>query len=140
MIYFHKEDVAFPAVKKRICKKWITETIKKENKFPGEINIVFCSDDYLLSVNEKYLKHNYYTDVITFNYVENNIIKGDVFISTERVKENEGRYNNKNEVYRVIIHGILHLIGYNDKTKEQENEIREKEDFYLEVLNGKFIT
>jgi rRNA maturation RNase YbeY len=105
-------------------------------KIAGDISIVFCSDDYLKVINLKYLNHDYYTDVITFDYSENNRISGDLFISIDRVNENAG-LNNINfiqELYRVIIHGVLHLCGYNDKTVKEKKEIREKEDFFLNAI------
>jgi probable rRNA maturation factor len=114
----------------------LLELIKNENKLPGEISIIFCSDDYLLKMNKDYLKHDYYTDVITFDYSEENIVSGDIFISADRVKENAAKYGVefKNESIRVMVHGILHLIGYKDKTKEDKKQMTEKEDFYLSKI------
>ena len=96
----------------------------------------FCSDNYLLKINQDYLKHDTYTDVITFNYVEENVISGDIFISIDRIKENASKVgiDFNMELARVAIHGILHLIGYNDKSSEETQEIRAKEDFYLTLL------
>ena len=99
----------------------------------GEINVVFCSDQYLLKLNQQYLNHNTFTDIITFDYVEGETISGDLFISVERVKENAQKASLPfaNELNRVIVHGLLHLMGYNDKTDQETQEIRAKEDFYL---------
>jgi rRNA maturation RNase YbeY len=107
-----------------------------EGKNPGTINIVLTNDNYLQGLNIKYLGHNTYTDIITFDYVEKETINGDIFISLERVKENaqELGVSFKNEIHRVIIHGILHLLGYKDKTKLQKQDMRAKEDYYLSLL------
>ena len=116
--------------------KWINSSIIREGKIPSKINIILSNDDYLHKINVKYLNHNTLTDVITFDYVDGDIISGDIFISIERVRENADKNKEtfKNELYRVIIHGILHLLGYNDKTNEEKESIRAKEDFYLALL------
>ena len=103
----------------------------------GTISIIFCSDNYLLEVNKQYLNHNYFTDIITFNNVEDSVISGDLFISLDRVKENAETFHSKFvvELYRVVFHGILHLIGYNDKTETEKKLMRQKEDFYLSEVN-----
>ena len=118
-------------------KKYINQLILNELSILGNINIIFCSDEYLLKINKQYLEHDYYTDIITFNYVENDIIAGDLFISYERIKENAESYETevKREVVRVVFHGILHLVGYNDKTESEKKIMREKEDFYLQRVN-----
>lgn len=110
--------------------------IKNEHKRPGEVSVIFCSDDYLLKINEQYLNHNYYTDIVTFDYVENSVISGDLFISVDRVDENASQLGVtfNEELYRVIFHGILHLCGYKDKTNAEKEVMREKEDFYLEKV------
>ncbi len=107
--------------------------INNERKKQGEINFIFCSDDYLLDMNKQYLQHDYFTDVITFDYSENNILSGDVFISIDRIKENAGEYKVpfEQELQRVMIHGVLHLAGYNDKTDEEKKEMTDKENEYL---------
>jgi rRNA maturation RNase YbeY len=114
-------------------KEWIENTIKDEKKTPGVVNLIFCSDDYLLKMNNNYLNHDYFTDVITFDYSLNNKISGDIFISIDRVKENAQRYQNDflNEILRVIIHGILHLVGYNDKSENEKIIMTEKENIYI---------
>ena len=112
---------------------WINNTIKKEDKITGEISFILCSDDYLLDINRQYLDHNYYTDIITFDYVENGIISGDIFISVDRVKENASEYevSFQNELNRIVIHGVLHLLGYKDKEADQKKQMTSKEDYYL---------
>jgi len=114
-------------------KKWIKETIKSEQKRAGDISIVFCLDDYLLKVNNEFLKHDFYTDIITFDYCEDDLVSGDLMISIDRVKENAETQKGLfiDELHRVIIHGVLHLLGYHDKLKEDVRVMREKEDYYL---------
>jgi len=110
--------------------------IIEEGSKEGNLNIIFCSDNYLLKMNKEYLGHNYFTDVITFDYSEENLISGDVFISVDTVKENAKNYevSFENELFRVIIHGVLHLIGYNDKTDKEQEEMTIKENYYLDKL------
>jgi len=115
---------------------WIDEAIKNEHLQTGEINIIFCSDDYLLKMNKEHLEHDYYTDIITFDYCENGIVSGDLFISKDRVGENAKEFNVKfnDEINRVVIHGVLHLVGYNDKTDDEQTIMTEKENQYLEYV------
>jgi len=131
------EDTQTLKLKKSPVKKYINLLINRELKNVGEISLVLCSDKYLLEINIEYLKHNYYTDIITFNYVEGNLISGDLFISVDRVKENSIVFNTGliKELYRVIFHGILHLIGYNDKTEEEKKIMKAKEDLYLDEVD-----
>ena len=131
------EDTQTLKLKKLPLKKYINLLISNELKKVGKISIVLCSDKYLLEINIEYLKHNYYTDIITFNYVEGNLISGDLFISIDRVKENSIVFNTGliKELYRVIFHGILHLIGYNDKTEEEKKIMKAKEDLYLDEVD-----
>ncbi len=126
-------------IKKKILKKRVNYLINNEIKKPGALSFIFCSDNYLLEMNINYLNHNYFTDIITFNYVKENTIAGDLFISIERVGENAKTFNNSflKELYRVVFHGVLHLIGYNDKTEEEKKVMREKEDFYLSEVDFK---
>ncbi len=132
---FYEEIESF-ALQENI-QDWIDSAIQNENLQTGEINIIFCSDEYLLKMNKEHLKHDFYTDIITFDYCENSIVSGDLFISKQRVEENAREFATsfRNEINRVVIHGILHLIGYNDKTNEQQKEISTKEDFYLSKLH-----
>lgn len=115
---------------------WISSAISIEKNVTGEINFIFCSDEYLLDINKKYLNHNYFTDVITFDYCEGNIVSGDIFISFDRVVENaiSLKVNTEIELRRVIIHGVLHLLGFKDKTDDEKLTMREKEDFYLNLF------
>lgn len=114
---------------------WIAKTIESEGKNEGDISYIFCGDDYLLEINFKYLKHNTLTDIISFDYTDDGLISGDIFISIDRVKENAQKFNVsfQDELHRVMIHGILHFCGYKDKTKEEEQLMRSKEDYYLSL-------
>ncbi len=116
--------------------KWIENTVQNENNRVGEINVIFCSDEYLLTMNIEHLKHDFYTDIITFDYSDKDIVSGDLFISKERVEDNANKFKEsfEKEIHRVIIHGVLHLLGYNDKTEEEQKQMREKENFYLDKL------
>ena len=136
-IDFFSENIDFACTQTDILNKWIENTIKLENFIVQEINIVFTSDEYLLEINKKFLNHDFYTDVITFDSVFENNISGDLFISIDRVKENAEIFKTtfSKELYRVIIHGILHLLGYKDDNDDNKKIIRQKEDFYLQKLN-----
>ncbi len=134
MIRYFTEDITFQLKEKRKVSKWVKETVASESFKLGDINYIFCSDEYLLNVNKQYLNHNYYTDIITFDNTEDeNKISGDIFISIDRVKENamNHKFEFDEELRRVLIHGILHLCGYKDKTPKQKKEMRNKENFYL---------
>ncbi|GAB4286227.1 MAG: rRNA maturation RNase YbeY [Marinilabiliales bacterium] len=132
-ILFHTQNTKLPLIKKNALKKWINNVIGSHNKKCGDINIIFTTDDDLLEINKQYLKRNTYTDIICFDYCENETIAGDLFISLPRVEENSIKYNVSflNELHRVIIHGILHLLGYKDKTEAEKEKMRKTEDFYL---------
>ena len=116
---------------------WLEELIKNESKKLGTINYIFCDDEYLLQVNKDYLQHDYYTDIITFDYVKGKTISSDIFVSLQRISDNANQLNKSfdNELHRVLAHGILHLCGYKDKTEDEEKLMRNKEDFYLNLLN-----
>lgn len=116
--------------------QWIAKCIDLQGFNLLEISIIFCSDDYLLEINKTHLNHNYYTDIITFNYNEDRQIEGDLFISIDRVKENakENGVEFMNELQRVMIHGVLHLCGQNDKTEEEQAEMTRKENLMLDEL------
>lgn len=131
------EDIKPLKLRKTPIRKYIKLLINSELKETGDISVIFCSDKYLLDVNIQYLNHNYYTDIITFNYVEGKTISGDLFISVDRVIENAKKFKTSwiKELYRVIFHGILHLTGYNDKTAEESKVIREMEDKYLSEVD-----
>lgn len=128
--------------KKRNLKLWIKHIIEKEfKKKEGDISIYFTDDAEILEINKKYLDHNYYTDIITFSYCIENNIAGDIVISVDTVKTNSREYNVtfENELHRVIIHGILHLIGYEDQTDEQKALMREKENWALKIFYSKWL-
>ncbi len=114
---------------------WISRAIVSEKHKEGDLNYIFCSDDYLLELNIKHLKHNTLTDIITFDYSLSKLINGDIFISIDRVRENATIYNIsfEEELHRVMIHGILHLCGYTDREKEEKDIMRNKEDYYLSL-------
>ena len=133
-IFFHKEDVKIEVKEKERIRKWIENTIKKEGKKGETINVILTSNSNMLSLNKKYLKRNYITDIIAFNYNRENIISGDLFLNPDTIKRNAKKYKTKltEEIKRVIIHGVLHLIGYDDKKEEEKKVIREKENFYLD--------
>jgi rRNA maturation RNase YbeY len=134
-INFFSEDVEFSLEKEKSVKIWLEKCIKNEGLIPGELSYVFASDDYLLNINKEYLQHDFYTDIITFDYRESSTISGDIFISIDRVKENAATLQIPfpDELHRVIIHGVLHIMGYKDKSPEEETLMRSKEDFYLSL-------
>ncbi len=136
-INFFFEDIQPFSIQKNHIEKYIKELINNEVKKCGEISIVFTSDNYLLEMNKEYLNHDYFTDIITFDYVENDLISGDLFISFDRLKDNAEKFNIEvvREVYRVVFHGILHLTGYNDKTGEEQKIMTGKENFYLRKVD-----
>lgn len=129
-INFFFEDFEGFVFNKSKDKKWILKCIKEYKKTAGDINFIFCSDPYLLEINKKYLDHDYFTDIITFNNCDEDIISGDIYISIDRVKENaeELKEDFNNELHRVMIHGILHLLGLNDSTEKEKIEMRNAED------------
>lgn len=137
-IHFFSEDIDFTLKNKGLIRKWISHTIKAEGfKKNKELTFIFCSDAYLLSINQQYLDHNTYTDIITFNNSEDeNTISGDIFISIDRIKENATKFKVKesNELHRVMIHGVLHLCGYLDEKAKDKKLMTKKEDFYLDQL------
>tara|TARA_B100000575_G_C22963704_1_gene556613 strand:+ start:146 stop:559 length:414 start_codon:yes stop_codon:yes gene_type:complete len=114
----------------------ISALIEDQKKEEGELSLVFCSDDYLLEINKKHLNHDYYTDIITFDYSEENKISGDLLISIDRVKENAKNFSVsfRQELNRVVIHGVLHLCGYKDKTEKEKNQMRNLENKYLKTI------
>ncbi|MDR2836615.1 MAG: rRNA maturation RNase YbeY [Bacteroidales bacterium] len=139
-INFFFEEVLKPKIKISEVRKWISKIIGIHNKKISEVNFIFCNNEYLLKINQEYLGHDYFTDVITFDYSEKNELNGEIYISTEMVVENAIEYHTQDtEIYRVIIHGILHLIGFNDKTEKEQKTMREKENQALEILkHGEF--
>ena len=133
MVSYFTEDIAFPFKEKRLTSRWLKFVAESEAKRLGDISVIFCSDNYILDVNIKYLKHDYYTDIITFDYCEGNRLCGDLFISIDSVRENAAFYGTEfaDELNRVIVHGVLHLIGYDDHTEEDIAVMRAKENYYL---------
>lgn len=133
MIDFTTEDITYSLDESNKIINWIENVVNTDNKILGDICFIFCSDDYLLNVNQKYLKHNYFTDVITFDYSADSIISGDIFISIDRVKDNSTIYKSsfQQELLRILIHGVLHLLGYDDKLPEDKSLMTSKEDYYL---------
>lgn len=134
-IHFFSEETSFSPKALTGLRLWIDQTITSENYQLQELNFIFCSDNYLLKINQEYLNHDTFTDIITFDNSETpEDIYGDIFISVDRVKENAKTFNTKfvDELHRVIIHGTLHLLGYTDKTKKDKDLMTQKEDFYLD--------
>lgn len=119
-------------------KIWLQNIIVSEQKKIGEINYIFCDDEYILKVNQDYLQHDYYTDIITFDYVKGKTISGEIFVSLQRISDNASTLSKdyEDELRRVLAHGILHLCGYKDKSEEEEREMRNKEDYYLNKYSG----
>ena len=133
MIHFCTENITFSLKEKLKHKAWLNEVARQEGKRILELTYVFCSDDYLLQINQEYLNHDTLTDIVTFDNSEDpNKIEGDLFISIDRVKENGDALGTKEtELGRVMVHGLLHLLGYKDKKKEDKVLMTEKEDFYI---------
>ncbi len=131
MIQFFYENL--PETVNADYKIWLEDIILSEGKKLGEINYIFCDDEYLLKVNQDYLQHDYYTDIITFDYVKGRTISGEIFVSLQRISDNASTLSKdyEEELRRVLAHGVLHLSGYKDKSKEEEQLMRSKEDFYL---------
>jgi probable rRNA maturation factor len=137
MISFHTEELAFQLPEKLKHKQWLKTVAAAEGKKIGELNYVFCTDEYLLKINQDYLQHDTLTDIVTFDNSESaNLIEGDIFISYERVVENGAKLNTSDsELQRVMVHGLLHLCGYKDKAKVDKSLMTEKEDYYLAKRN-----
>ena len=134
MIEFEFLDIQIPDFKPEFFVSSLSDLIETEGFNEGDITIVFVTDEYLLEMNKMHLDHDYYTDIITFDYTESNFISGDLFISYDRVLDNSNKFyvTEFNELCRVIFHGVLHLCGYKDKSNEDEQLMRSKEAFYLE--------
>ena len=135
-VYYETIDVQMPKIKRREIVNWIKGTIAQYHKEMGRLVYIFCSDEEILRMNREYLKHDYYTDIITFDYSEKDVISGDIFISLDTVKSNANQFltDYSEELYRVMIHGILHLCGFNDKTPEEATLMRKQEDEALSHL------
>ena len=133
MVSYFFEDTNFKFNRRRLTSQWLKFTAESEIKRIRQVNIIFCSDNYILDINQKYLQHDYFTDIITFDYCEGNTLSGDLFISVDTVRENAIFYGTEfdDELNRVIVHGLLHLIGYDDHSEEDQKTMRSKEDYYL---------
>jgi rRNA maturation RNase YbeY len=139
-ISFYNDGVRAKTPSKRLLKAWIKEFVSNHGKKVGELAFVFCSDDKILEVNQGFLQHDYYTDIITFDYCEGEIISGDIFISVERVLENATLHqvNYTTELLRVLSHGVLHLIGFQDKEEKNKVEMTRNEDLCMSLFFTKF--
>ena len=135
MIRYFQEDIRFELKQKLLNNRWLKMVAGSEMRRLGAINIIFCSDNYILDVNMKYLQHDYFTDIITFDYCEKNVLSGDLFISIDSVRENAQFYGTEfaDELNRVMVHGLLHLIGYDDHSEADIAVMRQKENYYLEM-------
>ena len=136
-VYFHTEDLNFTFNNRNRFAKWIRDVILKHKAEPGPVSVIFTSNRYIRTVNNTYLQHDHFTDVITFNYNEGKIISGDIFVSIEQVRINSQLYNTdfEQELARVVIHGVLHLLGFNDSNQEERKEMRTMEDEALKRLS-----
>lgn len=137
-IQFFSEKTRFKLKNPKKSSAWIKSIMKREKKTLNSLNYIFCSDEYLRDINIEYLNHKTYTDIITFNYnPSQKEIEGEIYISIDRVKENAAKFkvDVQTELHRVMIHGVLHLLGYNDKSKSEKAAMREKEDSCLSLLN-----
>ena len=133
MVSYYTQDISFHFKERRLTSRWLKFVAESELKKLGDISIIFCSDNYILDVNIKYLQHDYFTDIITFDYCEADRLNGDLFISIDSVRENASFYGTEfeDELNRVIVHGVLHLIGYDDHTEDDIKVMRAKENYYL---------
>ncbi len=135
MISYYFEDTDFILKGKNLTNRWLRLVAESEIRRRGDISIIFWSDNYILDVNQKFLQHDYFTDIITFDYCEGEKLSGDLFISVDSVRGNALEYGTefKEELNRVIVHGVLHLIGYDDHTEEDIAQMRSKENYYLSL-------
>ena len=137
MIRFFNKDIKFDLEKKLVFKKWIKTVVEQYDCKVGDLNVIFCNDPYILEINRHFLSHDYYTDIITFDYSEDNIINGELYISIDTEKENAVEYGQSfpDELHRVIIHGALHLCGLDDHCEEDIKEMRDAENSALDLLS-----
>lgn len=135
MISYYFQDTDFKFRDRRRTNEWLKLAAESEIRRIGNISIIFCSDNYVLDINQKYLQHDYFTDIITFDYCEGDRLSGDLFISVDSVRENSVEFGTefKDELNRVIIHGLLHLVGYDDHTEKDIKLMRSKENYYLSL-------
>lgn len=137
-VSFYKESISFRLASSRALKAWVKAVVESKSKKLGEVAYVFCSDEYLLQMNQEHLQHDYYTDIIAFDYTEGDIVSGDLFISIDRVKENaiKEAVDFDTELRRVMIHGILHLLGLKDKKKDDQEAMRLAENQSLTLFES----
>lgn len=137
-IKYQSQDIKFVLKEKRKISRWINDVIKSHHKKLGNVSYIFCSNEYILELNHKYLNHNYFTDIITFDYCSDNKVEGDIFISVDTVLDNSHRFktNFNDELLRVIIHGVLHLVGFSDKTQKQQKQMRVLEENALSIFHS----
>ena len=135
MITYQTDGARMPHIKRRENSAWVKRVAATYGKKVGDVAYIFVNDDKILEVNQQYLQHDYFTDIITFDYCEGNVLSGDLFISIDSVRENALFYGTEfeNELNRVMVHGLLHLIGYDDHTEEDLAVMRQKENYYLEM-------
>jgi rRNA maturation RNase YbeY len=134
-VQFFNADHPFRLLHKNAVKSWISTCALHHGCTVGDVSIIFCSDEYLLEMNKTHLEHDYYTDIITFDYTEGKVLNGELYISVDRVKDNAAQHQHlfRDEMHRVIIHGFLHLMGFKDKNEADEAQMRAKEDFCLNL-------
>ena len=135
MVRYFFEDTDFVFKPRRFTSSWLKTVAESEIRRLRDVNIIFCSDNYILDINQRFLQHDYFTDIITFDYCEGADLSGDLFISVDSVRENALEYGTEfdDELNRVIVHGVLHLIGYDDHTEEDISVMRSKENYYLDL-------
>ena len=139
-IRFSSQSIDFELPEAEKVKKWVTEVIRRREKWVGNISYLFCDDEYLLGVNQQFLNHDTYTDIITFDYVVADFISGDIMISIDRVGENAEKFGVpfEKELHRVVIHGVLHLLGQGDKSESEAAEMRRQEEDAIALWNTMF--
>lgn len=132
-IHFHAVDTPFSLRNRTITRQWLHQCIEHYGKTIGELSFIFCSDKYLLELNRTHLAHDYYTDIITFDYNQGDVLSGDLYLSIDRIRDNAKslKLSSNEELHRVMIHGVLHLIGFGDKTPDQAKTMRAQEDYCL---------
>ena len=138
MISYFTEDIKFELKGKLLNNRWLKMVVGSEVKKMGDLSIIFCSDPYILDINLRYLQHDYFTDIITFDYCEGDTVSGDLFISIDSVRENALFYGAsfEDELDRVMVHGVLHLLGYDDHTPEEQAVMRAKENYYVNIKHS----
>jgi rRNA maturation RNase YbeY len=138
MISYFTEDIKFELKGKLLNNRWLKMVVGSEVKRMGDLSIIFCSDPYILDINLRYLQHDYFTDIITFDYCEGDTVSGDLFISIDSVRENALFYGAsfEDELDRVMVHGVLHLLGYDDHTPEEQAVMRAKENYYVNIKHS----